>query len=67
MFSDVGYRSRMNIFHNHKYYYPFSEYTHEGIFPEIFYDWTYYNLDTYEVEPSNQKLLAEIYFRMEVD
>jgi len=53
MFSDVGYRSRMNIFNNHKYYYPFSEYIHEAIEPEIFYDWTFFNQDTYEVEPSN--------------
>jgi len=67
-YSDVGYRNRLNKFHNHKEYFPFAEYVNEMKDDELFYDFTFYNQDTYEISSnSDQSLLCEIYIRLEID
>ena len=60
-FSDVGYRYRANIFDRYDNYLRV-----EGALEptrEKFYDYIFFNSDTFEVDP-DQYNLAEIYFRL---
>ena len=60
-FSDVGYRMRKNHF-------ALGDKILRDIYPydNIFYDFNYFNKDTYDVDPTNT-LLSEFYIRLEVD
>jgi len=69
-YSDVGYRYRTNVFYNFKEWYPFAEEVISFDDPILFYDFKFFNQDTYVVPvvPSSEKsLIAEIYFRLEID
>ena len=60
-YSDVGYRFRTNNFVRKDLVYPERPETELS-----FYDFKFFNQDTYDVDESNTNL-AEIYFRFEVD
>jgi len=62
-FSDVGYRFRANNFLKSDGWLPADINGNED---EVFYDYKYYNVDTFDVE-EEKDVLAEIYFRLEVD
>ena len=63
-FSDVGYRFRRNYITREDLPSPFNEYY--ARFSEPFYDFQFFNMDSYEV-PEDTQLLAEVYFRIQLD
>ena len=62
-FNDVGFRFRANFFDKDDAWLPGGL---GGNAPETFYDYKFYNVDTFDVE-EEKDVLAEIYFRLEVD
>ena len=60
-FSDTGYRFRKNEFNRAENWYPFG-----GLVKERFFDITIYNSDTFNVG-SHNNIVAEMYFRLEID
>ena len=60
-YSDVGYRFRRNHLTREDLPTPFSD-TYAKI-SEAFYDFQFYNQDTYDVSDESD-LLAEVYFRL---
>ena len=60
-FTDVGYRFRTNIFDHTDFVYPETPAAWKR-----FFDFKFFNQDTFKVD-KKQNLLAEIYFRLEVD
>ena len=61
LFSDVGYRFRKNILDLWDTIGPY-----DGFDDMTFFDFLFYNHDTYEIDESITTL-AEIYFRLEID
>ena len=61
-YSDTGYRFRYNLFERFDTWYWFTTKT------DFFFDYMFYNSDTYESAPSGaEDLIGEMYFRLEVD
>lgn len=59
-FSDTGYRFRFNNFERYEYWWS------NSLINNYFYDLMFYNSDTFDV-PLENDLVAEMYFRLEVD
>lgn len=59
-FSDTGYRFRYNIFER------FDQWYSQTLLTNIFYDYMFYNSDTFDV-PDRKTEIAEMYYRLEVD
>jgi len=49
-YSDVGYRLRANLFNNHDDWYPFAADVQGYKLPSLFFDFKYFNFDTYDVD-----------------
>jgi len=60
-FSDTGYRFRKNDFNRIDKWYPFGLQV-----IDTFFDLTFYNSDTFDVG-KDSKVIAEMYFRLEID
>ena len=60
-YSDVGYRFRSNAFNFWDTFGPYDDYNIKN-----FFDFKFFNLDTYTV-PNDHNLIAEIFFRLEID
>lgn len=60
LYTDSGYRYRYNKFERYDHWWSKQKIT------DLFYDMKFFSSDTFTV-PKTQKVLAEMYFRMEVD
>ena len=62
MYTDAGYRFRMNQFNAADNWFPFIPAS-----IHTFFDYKFYNSDTYDTGTTQGHLIAEMYFRIDTD